>query len=99
MKDLNLSPLEQRILQRSSDHTITRRRRTIVVIAGVTAAILLVGAAWLKQSWQFVLILSLVYIGVTVFEKIAYANAVLVYKSLIQKLKIRIEELQPNEDS
>ena len=99
MKDIKLTPLEQQILKRSSDPGLTRRRRTTVLVTGITAAILLAGVAWLKQSWQFVLIVSLVYIAVTVFEKVAYANAVLAYKSLVQKLKNRIEGLEPEEGS
>ena len=99
MKDLNLSPLEQQILNRSSNCSVTRRRRTTVVVTGITAAILLALVAWLEQSWKFVLIISFVYIVITIFEKVSYANVILEYKSLIQKLKKRIEELQPEDDS
>lgn len=49
---------------------------------------------WLQQSWQAILVLSILYIAITIGEKVAYANAVLVYKSLIQKLKARIEDLE-----
>ncbi len=94
MNNLDLTPLEQRILQRSSDLAITRRRRTIVVISGITAATLLAVIALVDRSWQFVLSVSLLYIAGTVFEKVAYANAVLAYKSLIQKLEKHVEELQ-----
>lgn len=93
MKDLGLSPFEQHILDRSSNLGITRRRRTTVIITGLIAAALLVWAAFIKQSWQFVLLVSLIYVAVTIWEKVAYANAVLLYKNLIQKLKTRIEEL------
>jgi hypothetical protein len=34
----------------------------------------------------------LIYVGLTLFEKVAYANAVIAYKSLIQRLWIRIGE-------
>jgi hypothetical protein len=33
----------------------------------------------------------------TVFERVAYANAVLAYKGLIQKLKTRAEEQESSE--
>ena len=45
------------------------------------------------------LIIALAYITVTVFEKIAYANAVIAYKSLIHKLKKRIHELEGHDGS
>ena len=99
MKDLKLTPLEQRILFYSTNSAITHRRRTTVLITGIATAILLAGVAWLKQSWQFVLIVSLIYIVFTVFEKVAYANAVLAYKSLIQKLKNRVDELESENNS
>ena len=99
MRNLNLTPLERHILHRSLDLRATRRRRATVVVMGITAAILLAGVAWLMQSWAFVLVVALVYIAVTIVEKVAYANAVLAYKSLIQKLKNRVEELEPTEES
>lgn len=94
MKNIDLTPLEQGILQRSSDLAVTRRRRTTVVIAGVVAAATTSVVVWLLQSWRLMLVFFLVYVAVTVFEKVAYANAVLAYKSLIQKLKKRVEELE-----
>jgi len=94
MKNMDLTPLEQHILRRSSDLAITRRRRTAVVVTGIGATILLGAVAWLVRSWQFVLVISLAYIACTVFEKIAYANAILAYKSLIQKLTKQVEELE-----
>ena len=99
MKDLNLTPLEQRILKHDYDPSIIRCRRTIAVVTGVAAAILLVGVAWLVQSWQVVLVVALVYVAVTLLEKVAYANAVLGYKSLIRKLQSRIEELEAEDGS
>ena len=97
MKDIKLTPLEELILQRSSDSAITHRRKYTVLVSGFIFGIMIIGAAYFLQSWQILLFISLMYIAITVFEKIAYANAVLGYKSLIQKLKQQIEKLESHE--
>jgi len=94
MKDDDLTPLERQILKQSSDLDVTRRHRTTVIVSGVTAAALLCLMAYGTKSWRFVLIVSLIYVGVTLFEKVAYANAVIAYKSLIQKLRMGIDETE-----
>lgn len=90
----DLTPMERVILDHSRDLAVTRRRRTTVVVTGLTTAMLLAFAAYVTQSWMFALGVSLVYITVTIAEKVAYANAVLSYKRLIQKLNARVEELE-----
>jgi hypothetical protein len=99
MRHLDLTPLERQILDRSDKPEVTRQRRTIVIASGLSFAAVLVAMALVKRSWQFVLGIALVYIAITIWEKVAYANAVLAYKSLIQKLKKRIEETEPKESS
>ena len=94
MKEVDLSELEKAILLRSADLDVTRRRRTTVIVTGLTAALLFALVAYTKRSWQFVLAVALVYVAVTLVERVGYANAILAYKGLIQKLKARIEELE-----
>ena len=94
MKDDDLTPLERQILKQSSDLDVTRRHRTTIIVSAVVAAALLCLVAYGTKSWRFVLIVSLIYVGVTLFEKVAYANAVIAYKSLIQKLRMRIDETE-----
>jgi hypothetical protein len=97
MMKQELTPLERQILDRSDKPEITRRRRTIVVAAGFSFAAALVAMSIVKRSWQFTLGVALLYIAITVWEKVAYANAVLAYKSLIQKLKVRAEERESSQ--
>ena len=97
MDNINLTSLEKKIIEQSADLDITRKRKKVVVFTGVIAAIVFVGGSYLIRSWQFILFAALVYLLVTVFEKVMYSNAVLVYKSLIQKLKKRVEELEKKE--
>ena len=97
MKKLNLSLLEQKILERSNNLDVTRRRRTTVIITGIGVACIMAWAGLIKEAWHVVLLASLLYIAFTVLEKVLYANVVLVYKGLIQKLRHRIEELEPRD--
>ena len=92
MRDDDLTLLERQILKQSSDIEVTRRHRTTIIVSGVIAAGLLCLVAYGTKSWRFVLIVSLIYVGLTLFEKVAYANAVIAYKSLIQRLWMRIDE-------
>ena len=94
MKDDDLTPLEKQILKQSFDLDISRRNRAMVIVSGVTAAALLCLVAYGTKSWRFVLIVSFIYVGVTVFEKVAYANAVIAYKGVIQRLCVRIDETE-----
>ena len=91
---LDLTPLEQQILERSQDSTVTIRRRRMVVVAGLFAAVAFWYLFAVMESPSFAFFIVLLYLGVTVFEKWAYANAVLGYKSLIRKLSSRVEELE-----
>ncbi len=94
MEKLELTPVENEVLRRSGDLEITRKRRRLVVISGSLFAAILFFGTLFSQRWQVPLAVGLLYIGMTVFEKIAYANAVMAYKTLIQKMQGRIEALE-----
>ena len=92
MLDLDLTPLEIEILRRSTDLQTTRRRRAIIVISGTmfTSLLLYIG---IQQKSNLVLILiTVVYVIITMIEKLIHAYAVILYKGLIQKLVTKIEE-------
>lgn len=90
---LGLTEVEKLFLERSYDSAITRRRIRQVVLAASFFAALLLTLAWLSKSWALVLLTALVYLVITVWEKVAYGRGVLVYKSVICKLARRVEEL------
>lgn len=94
MEDLQLTPVETYIYQASGNLEVTRRRRRMVFISGSLFAGLLLAGTLMVQRWEVPLAVGLLYIGMTVVEKIAYANAILNYKSVIQKLDRRITDLQ-----
>jgi hypothetical protein len=89
MTDLELTPLEQHILDASSKPEITQRRKRIVILSASTLLTAIIGAALLPVSRTFFVAAFAAYVLITLAEKVAYANAVLGYKSLIQKLLAR----------
>lgn len=97
MENIDLTALEEYILERSADRQVTRRRRASVIISGLCFAALLIAFAIAQRSWIVLLSVALFYIAMTVWEKVSYANAVLAYKSVVQKLKKRVEELERQE--
>ncbi len=99
MEELEFTPVETHIYNASGNLEVTRRRRRMVFISGsVFAAMLLLGTL-IVQRWEVPLAVGLLYIGMTVVEKIAYANAILNYKNVIQKLDRRINDLQASPDN
>jgi len=94
--DLEFTPLEAQIYKASADLETTRRRRKMVLITGsIFALALLVGTLMVKR-WEVPLAVGLLYIGMTIVEKLAYANAVMGYKKVIQKLDGRVKALDPS---
>lgn len=95
MEELNFTPVEAHIYNASGNLEITRRRRKMVLITGSLFALALLIGTLMVQRWEVPLAVGLLYIGMTVVEKLAYANAVMSYKTVIQKLDRRIRELDP----
>jgi hypothetical protein len=96
---LGLTGEEADVLRRSADSEVTRRRiRQVVLFASLFAVVLLVVGV-LVRSWSMLLAVSLLYVGITALEKVAYGRAVLLYKSLVRKLANRVEELEERADS
>ncbi len=91
---LELTPLEQEILNRSSDSDVTKRRKLIVLFAGSLTAVVIGALLLWFESRAAAAAIGVLYVVVTTGEKWAYGNAVLGYKSLIQKLAKRIDEVE-----
>ncbi len=90
---LGLTETESRILKRSSDAELTRRRMRQVLLSAVAFAVLLAVAAWYSRSLPLVVGVALLYIAITTWEKLAYGRGVLSYKAIIQKLVRRLSDL------
>lgn len=91
---LELSPLERSFLDRSGDTSVTKRRNRMAMVTGGILIASFCVAALVSQSLVLVLVVSVVYMLASIFERIAYGNAVIVYKRLIQKLSRRVEVLE-----
>lgn len=91
---MGLDELERRFLAGCADQGLTRRRMRAVVVMAAVFGVLLIGAAWISRSWQVVLAVSLLYLLITVWEKLGYGRGVLIYKSLVRKLAARVEQLE-----
>lgn len=92
--DIDLSPMERLLFERSFDTGITRRRMRMIVLSAVLLAGALIVLSPLIESWIFLVFFVVAYITVTTWERLGYARTILTYKSLIQKLAARVEELQ-----
>jgi hypothetical protein len=90
---LGLTETESRILKRCSDTELTRRRMRQVLIAATLFVALLIAMTWYSRSLPLVLGISLLYIAITTWEKLAYGRGVLSYKSIINKLVRRLNQL------
>lgn len=91
---MDFTKLEEKILIRSGDTALTRRMKKAAVAIPVLFLLLLTGAAFATRNVWIVLAAALAYVLVTLCEKIAYVNAIALYRALIVKLSTRINELE-----
>jgi hypothetical protein len=91
---LELSPLERSFLERSGDTSVTKRRNRMALVTGGVLIASFCVAALMSQSLVLVIVVSITYMLASIFERVAYGNAVIVYKRLIQKLSQRVAMLE-----
>lgn len=91
---LGLTVAEKLVLGRSADTALTRRRLRFVVGSAIVLAAALIVVSPLTRSWQLLLFFAVAYVLVTAWERVGFARTILAYKSLIQKLVKRVEELE-----
>lgn len=96
MNNIDLTDIEQAFLDKSANLEVTRSRRRMSIVLPLVLILVVVFVPTIKQSPQLLLSLFITYVVIAALERMAYANAVLVYKSLIQKLSKHIEALERN---
>jgi hypothetical protein len=96
MNNIDLTELEQALLDKSANLDVTRSRRRMSIVVPLILILAVVLVPTIRQSPQLLLSLFVAYVVIVALERIAYANAVLGYKSLIQKLTSHIEALEKN---
>ena len=89
MANQEFTPVEQRFIEASTRPDVTVRRRRMVIFTALTLVATIILAAVLQVSRTFFVIAFVVYVLVTLWEKVTYANGVLVYKGIIRKLVSR----------
>lgn len=83
----------KKILERSTDFSITKRRIKMIIISALILIIVVLYLSF-RISSKTIGVVFAIYVIITAFEKVGYGNAVLNYKSIIQKLVNRIKELE-----
>jgi hypothetical protein len=96
MTDPEFTPLEQHFLDASARPEVTVRRRRLVIIWALALVASITVAAILPVSRTFFVVAFAAYVLITLREKVAYANGVLVYKSVIRKLLARPKPAEPS---
>jgi hypothetical protein len=89
--EMNLSEIEEKFLNATKDISMTKARIKIIFISSFLFIAALCIFGFITQSYLAVLIISLLYILLTLYEKVAHGNGVIIYKSIIQKLYGYIE--------
>ena len=91
---MNLTYTEEQILARSYDTSLTKRRQVMVVVVGALALAGVVAVPNVIEDRSMISWIMGLYVVVTVAEKWAYGNGVLLYKSVIRKLDTRVKKLE-----
>ena len=91
---MEYSKLEEKLLIRSGDTALTKRMKRSTAVISLMFIFLITGAALSSGNVWIVLAVSLAYLLITLFEKLAYLNAIAAYRALIVKLSTRVNELE-----
>lgn len=94
MNNIDLSDIEQVFIDKSANLEVTRGRRLMSLALPTVIILVVVLVPKINQSPKLLLSLFIAYVLIATLERMAYANAVLVYKGLIQKLSKHIEVLE-----
>jgi hypothetical protein len=96
MADSEFTPLEQQFLDACTRPEVTVQRRRLAIIWALALIGSIIVAAILPVSRTFFVVAFAVYVLITLREKVAYANGVLVYTSVIRKLLARPKPAEPS---
>ena len=88
MDRIGFTPREERTLRRSGNAgAVLRRRRAVIA-----------GLGFATRCWVILMVCAMLFVVITLVEKLAFINAELVCKSVIVKLAKRIQELNYKKD-
>ena len=98
MDRIEFTAQEEKVRGRSGDTAVVRRYRRAATGTALLFCLLFSGLAAATGSVWTVTICAMLYVLLTLAEKLAYARALLHYKSVIVKLAKRIQELNHRKD-
>lgn len=84
MKNIKFTEIEKIIIEKSTDISVTKKRLSQVLIFGLLSISGLI-YLFVNEMYKVLLIGSILYMIITLFEKIGYGKAVISYKSVINK--------------
>lgn len=94
MDRIKFTEQEKKILGRSGDFRVLRRYRESAIAVSLLFCLLFLGIGIASQSWIPLCVCAVLYVLLTMAEKLAYAHALAGYKSIIVKLAKRLNELK-----
>lgn len=98
MDRIGFTPREERTLRRSGNAGAVLRRRRAVIAVSVLFLLLFAGLGLATRSWVILMVCAMLFVVITLVEKLTFINAELVCKSVIVKLAKRIQELNYKKD-
>jgi len=98
MDRIGFTPREERTHRRSGNAGAVLRRRRAVIAVSVLFLLLFAGLGFATRSWVILMVCAMLFVVITLVEKLAFINAELVCKSVIVKLTKRIQELNYKKD-
>ena len=79
MEEMEFTPLEERLMLRSGDSSLAGRQKQAAVIVAIVAAIVV-------KNYIAVAMIGVIYVILTLVEKLCYIKAISAYRALVVKL-------------
>ena len=86
MEEIAFTPQEERALRRSGDLGLTSRMKQSAVVVSVLFLVLFILAATVVKNYIAVTVLAVIYVILTLMEKLAFIRMIAVYRGLAVKL-------------
>ena len=86
MEEIAFTPQEERALRRSGDLGLASRMKQATVVVSVLFLVLFILAAIVVKNDIVVTVLAVIYVLLTLAEKLAFIRMLAVYRGLVVKL-------------
>ena len=86
MEEMEFTPLEERLMLRSGDSSLAGRQKQAAVIVAILFLALFIVAAIVVKNNIAVAMIGVIYVILTLVEKLCYIKAISAYRALVVKL-------------